>query len=235
MSVIVAAVVLGAVASAHAFGDDADLLDPRALGGVDDVDDLAVAKRRVADDEHRLFLARLEDVAETSLEIRELAPAACSPTIVRSALYSSTICVLSVGVGALVSSGRLMSMPFCVSGRAAMKMMRSTSSTSMSGVTFMSALACGVSPRDDLLRAEVLVCVRHGYLPPTLRVVGVFGSVMRPMSSMPGFPQVVHGVHDRAVERVLVPLDQTIFSVLSSSTVFRRDAASPPSSTWQRR
>ena len=39
-----------------------------------------------------------------------------------------------------------MSMPFWVSGSAAMKMIRSTSSTSMSGVTFMSALACGVSP-----------------------------------------------------------------------------------------
>ncbi len=42
-----------------------------------------------------------------------------------------------------------------------MKMMRSTSSTSMSGVTFMSALACGVSPADDLLSAEVIVSVRH--------------------------------------------------------------------------
>ena len=45
----------------------------------------------------------------------------------------------------LVSAGRLMSTPFCVSGRAAMKITRSTSSTSMSGVTFMSELARGTS------------------------------------------------------------------------------------------
>ena len=39
-------------------------------------------------------------------------------------------------------AGRLMSTPFWVSGRAAMKMTSSTSRTSMSGVTFMSALTC---------------------------------------------------------------------------------------------
>ena len=55
-----------------------------------------------------------------------------------------------------------MSSPFCVSGSAAMKMIRSTSSTSISGVTFMSALACGVSPLTTLLGAEMLVGVGHG-------------------------------------------------------------------------
>ena len=61
----------------------------------------------------------------------------------RSAVYSSTIWLLvsTCCCAPFVSSGRLMSMPFCVSGSAAMKMMSSTSSTSMSGVTFMSALA----------------------------------------------------------------------------------------------
>ena len=36
-----------------------------------------------------------------------------------------------------------MSVPFCVIGKAAMKMTSSTSRTSMSGVTFMSALRVG--------------------------------------------------------------------------------------------
>ena len=45
----------------------------------------------------------------------------------------------------LLSAGRLMSRPFCVRGSAAMKMTISTSSTSMSGVMFMSELACGIS------------------------------------------------------------------------------------------
>src|SRR5689334_7813663 len=40
-----------------------------------------------------------------------------------------------------------MSTPFCVSGRAAMKMTSRTRSTSISGVTFMSALTFGASPR----------------------------------------------------------------------------------------
>jgi hypothetical protein len=57
---------------------------------------------------------------------------------------------VGVDVPALfVSGGRLMSTPRCVAGSVAMKMTRSTSSTSMSGVTFMSALACGVSAGDD--------------------------------------------------------------------------------------
>ena len=44
-----------------------------------------------------------------------------------------------------VSSGRFTSTPRCVRGSAAMKMISSTRSTSMSGVTFMSELACGTS------------------------------------------------------------------------------------------
>ena len=55
-----------AAAGAHALGDDADLLDTGALGGVDDGDDVAIAQRGIADDEHRLFLARLEDVTQAA-------------------------------------------------------------------------------------------------------------------------------------------------------------------------
>ena len=54
-----------------------------------------------------------------------------------------------------------MSIPFWLSGSAAMKMTSRTRSTSMSGVTFMSALACGSFALDDLLGAVVLVCVSH--------------------------------------------------------------------------
>src|SRR5262245_39417690 len=55
---------LVAFAAAHAFGDDPDLLDPCPPGGVDHLDDVAVAQRRVADDEHRLLAAGLEHVAK---------------------------------------------------------------------------------------------------------------------------------------------------------------------------
>ena len=55
----------------------------------------------------------------------------------------------------------------------------------MSGVTFMSALACGVSPADDFLCAEMLMRVRHDYFPPAGAFGSFFGSVMRPMSSIP--------------------------------------------------
>src|SRR4029079_18914916 len=56
---------------AHAHRDDADLLDAGPLGGIDDRHDVAVAQRRVADDEHRLSLARFEDVAQARLELVE--------------------------------------------------------------------------------------------------------------------------------------------------------------------
>ena len=58
-----------------------------------------------------------------------------------------------------------MSVPFCVIGSAAMKMTSSTSSTSIIGVTFMSAVGCGISADDDLVGAEMVVMVRH-YSPP---------------------------------------------------------------------
>jgi hypothetical protein len=41
-----------------------------ALGGVDDLDDVPVAQRLRAGDEHRLVLAGLEDAAEHTLELR---------------------------------------------------------------------------------------------------------------------------------------------------------------------
>src|SRR6478609_11574486 len=53
----------------HAFGDDADFLDTRALGRVDDVDDLTVAKRRRAGDEQRLVLALLEDGSQPAFHV----------------------------------------------------------------------------------------------------------------------------------------------------------------------
>ena len=58
-------------------------------------------------------------------------------------VYSSTICEMSSVFWSLVlvSAGRLTSMPCCDSGRAAMKMTSSTSSTSIIGVMFMSPLA----------------------------------------------------------------------------------------------
>src|SRR5215203_5738906 len=56
---------------AHAFGDDADLVDARALGRVDDFHDLAIAQRRRAGDEHCLVLALFEDGPQPLLEIRQ--------------------------------------------------------------------------------------------------------------------------------------------------------------------
>ena len=70
-SVLVARLHAGG--SAHAFGDDADLLDAGALGRVDDRDDFAVAQRAGSGDEHRLFLALLEDAAEPRLEVAKVA------------------------------------------------------------------------------------------------------------------------------------------------------------------
>ena len=68
-----------------------------------------------------------------------------------------------------------------------MKMTSSTRSTSISGVTFMSELACGISALKTVVGAEVLVAVSvfecHYCWPPAELAFGF--SVMRPMSSMP--------------------------------------------------
>ena len=64
-----------------------------------------------------------------------------------------------------------------------MKMMSRTRSTSISGVTFMSALACGSSPGDDAFRAVVLVRVLH-YWPPPAAPGLFFFSVMSAMFSI---------------------------------------------------
>ena len=77
-----------------------------------------------------------------------------------------------------------MSTPFWVSGRAAMKMMSSTSSTSMSGVTFMSALACGTSPRTTFSAPKCLwACAITGLLPSVCPGTFFF-SVMSAMFSI---------------------------------------------------
>ena len=60
-----------------------------------------------------------------------------------------------------VSAGRLTSRPRCDSGRAAMKMTSSTSSTSIIGVMFMSRVDLELLGADDPLGAEVLVGVSH--------------------------------------------------------------------------
>src|SRR5262244_2837882 len=59
-------------ALSHALGHDSDLLDARALGRIDDVDDVAVAQRAIAADEHRLVLAVLEDGAKPLFELGDL-------------------------------------------------------------------------------------------------------------------------------------------------------------------
>ena len=77
-----------------------------------------------------------------------------------------------------------MSVPFCVIGSAAMKITSSTSSTSMSGVTFMSAVGVRHLGRDDLVGAEVMMCVRH-QLPPAPASPGFLRvSVIRPTFSI---------------------------------------------------
>ena len=81
----------------------------------------------------------------------------------RSAVYSITICDTStwVCVAVLVSAGRLTSRPRCDSGRAAMKITSSTSSTSIIGVMFMSDDDFELLRLDDAVRAVVHVGVGH--------------------------------------------------------------------------
>ena len=99
-----------------------------------------------------------------------------------------------------------MSTPFWVSGSAAMKMISSTSSTSISGVTFMSALACGVSPVTTRSAPWCLcACAITGLprrAPGWILPLGDERDVLDLRLA-----ERVHRVHDRAVLRVLVTLE----------------------------
>ena len=133
--------------------------------------------------------------------------------IERSALYSTTICSDGVlWVGLLTSSGRLTSTPFWLSGSAAMKMMSRTSSTSMSGVTFISELACGVSPLTTRSAPKCLWACFMAYFPPTGGCCGLFGIDLRVGDEAdvldPGLPEVVHRRHDCPIRGVGIALDE---------------------------
>ena len=169
----------------HAGRHDPDFLDAGPLRRVDDLDDVAVAKRFRAGDEHRLVLALGEDVAQPALELldRDILLVDRDAAIGRVVEQDLADVRLSVWFADLVSTGRLMSTPRCVRFNAAMKMTSSTSSTSMSGVTFISALACERLCPYDLVGAEMMV-VCH-YRPPAALFGSCFGSVISPMSSIP--------------------------------------------------
>src|SRR5262245_23076666 len=68
---IQASVSLRARSPPHVRGDDADLLDTCTLGRVDDFDDVLVAERFRAGDEHLLVFAGLENRPQTALELRD--------------------------------------------------------------------------------------------------------------------------------------------------------------------
>src|SRR2546423_7103920 len=99
-----------------------------------------------------------------------------------------------------------MSTPFCVSGRAAMKMTISTSSTSMSGVMFMSALACGTSP------LTTLSAPRCGVRAPLLASRRSAQSLLRVRNQADvldaRLTKLVHRRHDGAVFHLLIGLDE---------------------------
>src|SRR5438046_7986250 len=95
-----------------------------------------------------------------------------------------------------------MSSPRCDSGRAAMKMTRSTSSTSIIGVMFMSALACGIealktfsAPKCWWACAMLLGASRAAGLGDEAHVLDAGGA------------QVVHRLHHGAPLHVLARID----------------------------
>ena len=107
-----------------------------------------------------------------------------------------------------------------------MKMTSSTSSTSMSGVTFMSAAGVRDLGLDDLVGAEMMMRVCH-YCASRRRRRAFLRSVMRPMSSMPACAELVHRRHHGAVLDLLVGLDEDdlLLLVLEQLVDLRRQLA----------
>jgi hypothetical protein len=147
---------------------------------VDDRDNLAIAQR-ARGDEHRLVLALIEDVAQPRLE--PLIVTSCDRDALVGRVVDDDLADVRRDVGRLLAlAGRLTSHLLGERERRH-ESPRSTSSTSMSGVTFMSSGVRNLR-LDDLVRAEMVMRVRH-YLPRELAVL--VRSVMRPMSSIPAW------------------------------------------------
>src|SRR5438067_8542942 len=177
----------GASGLAHAFGDDADLLDAGALGGVDHVDDVAVAQRAGRDDEHRLVLALVEDVAQPRLELGQRHVLLVDGQTLVGGVIDHDLADVGRDVGGLLALRRQVDVDALLRERQGghedddqheQHVDERRDVHVRTGVRHFSG--------DDLVGAEVMVCVRH-YLPPVGPSAVFFGSAIRPMSSMPAW------------------------------------------------
>src|SRR4029450_5535249 len=209
-------------AAAHLFGDDADLLDARALGRVDHRDDVAVAELAVTGDEHRLFLAGFEDVAEPRLEIlhgHRLVVDGDLPGV--RVLEHDLRVVLRLGRRFRLQRQVDVDAALCQWQRRPEDDQQAEQHVDEGRGVHIRTGGARFSP-DGLFGAELLVCVGHDYLPPAGAFGSFFGSVMRPMSSIPTARRLSIASMIALYLASLSPLIRTTFSVLSSSAAFTR-------------
>src|SRR5581483_5604208 len=171
----------------HAFGDDADLLDAGALGGVDDIDDVLVAQRAVSDDEHRLVLALIEDVPQTRLELRRGDVLIVDGDLPIARVVHHDLADVRLVGRRLAALRRQVDVEPLLRQR---QRRHEDHDQHEQHVDERRDVHVGAGVRDfrpdDLVGAEVMMRVRH-YCPPAAPPGFDFGSVTRPMSSTPAW------------------------------------------------
>src|SRR5437762_746554 len=237
----------GAGALLHAFGDDPDLLHAGALGGIDHVDDVAVAQRAVAVDEHRLVLAVLEDGAQPLFEFRERDVLVIDGDLLVRTVHQHDLADRRL-IHRRVGLGRQVDVETLLRQR---QRGHEDDEEHEQHVDHRRDVHVGVRLRDraleDRVGAVVLVRVGGHYLPPCDSALDALLSVISPTSSMPlarswsiasmialygasssalmriSFSFLVSRIASRRVRisslRTSTPLSQTVLSALMPRTV----------------
>src|SRR6266571_5675970 len=169
----------------HAFGHDADLLHAGAPRGVDDVDDVLVPQRAGSDDEHRLVLPLIEDVAQLRLEGVEGHIVVVDRDLLVRRVVHHDLTHFRHGLGVLLALGRQVDVDALLRER---ERRHEDDQQHEQHVDERRDVHVRAGMRnfglDDLVGAEVMMGVRH-YLPPAVSPPVFLRSVMRPMSSTP--------------------------------------------------
>src|SRR5262245_61575464 len=208
--------------AAHAFGDDADLLDARALRGVDDLDDLAVPQRAGADDEHRLVLGLVQDVPQARLELLVRHVLVVDRDLLVGRVVDDDLADVRCHVRRLLALCRQVDVDALLRQRQGRHEDDEEHEQHVDERRDVHVRA-GVQrlALDDLVGTEMMVCVSH-YLPPAAPSAPFLRSVMRPMSSMPACRSWSIAVMTAPYSTSSSALMRTIFSFLFSSSSLSR-------------
>ena len=206
-----------------------DLVDAGALGGVDDVDDVPVAQRTGSRQEHRLVLALFEDVAQPLFELRQRDILVVDRDFLVGRVGQHDLADVGRDVGRPLGLGRQVDVdPLLgeVQGRHEDDQQHQQHVDQRRDVHVATGMRDFAG--DDLVGAEVVMCVSHYWAP--FAPPAVFFAVGHQADVLdPRLPELVHRGHHGGVLDFLVRLDQHhfLFLVLERVVDLGRQLAFP--------